>query len=174
MSLSKKKDNSTSDSIVLLFPAQASLWEGKEILFLFSVHQVIGVLNQDRGPMTSGRSTHIVGKTKWRGNDLPILSLENCLGLPNGGSILDQHIVAIREVYRDEDNELKDLYALCCLGANTRRLHLPFENHPVDVPECIHQPSFLKGVYEMRHSIILVIHLRQILASLTMVEEGPR
>jgi chemotaxis signal transduction protein len=144
------------------------MWEEKDIFFLFSIHQVISLLNQDHIPTPPDKSAKIVGQAEWRGNNLPLISLENCLELPAAETVKDQRIVAIREVYRDKDNELKDLYALCQLNAAIRKLQLPFDSRPITVPGCIENPSLLKGVYEMEKCILLMVNLRSILGISTL------
>ena len=72
--------NNDATHQVIAFPARTPLVGGRQILFMFSVRQVVDVLRQvDLRPGTG--AGHAVGLADWRGSMVPVLDLEKCLGL---------------------------------------------------------------------------------------------
>lgn len=173
MPIDKKQPDHSNNSTVLIFPAQTPMLQDKEICFIFSIRQVISVLGCHHTPSDRRHSSRIHGAAQFRGKEMPVLSLESCLGLPLSKSITAQRIIVIREVFKDDDHEFQDVYALCKLSAEIRRLKLPLECHPVAAADIFPRSALIKGAFEMGKSILLVIELRRILERLTEpVEEA--
>ncbi len=158
MLLLNKQESNRSSSTIITFQAQTPIMQEKEVFFLFSIRQVLGVLD----PSNIDSTDSAQATAKWRGKHFPILSLEKSLGLPVSDTVSKHRIIVIREVYKDNENNFHDVYALCRLGTALRRWQLPVECHPVEVPKWIHESSFLKGVYKMEKSVFLVPEIRKI------------
>lgn len=166
MLLSTEQKNNLSNQTVLIFPAQTPMLEGKELFFLFSIRQIICFLDQSETDIKEDSLTCTIGAAKWRGKNFPILSLENCLGLPPLSNTSDLRSVVIRDVYKDNDDQFCDLFALCQLDKAMRRLQLPLNCRPIAIPEIISNPSLLMGAYEMEKSTFLVVDLKKIVEAI--------
>ncbi len=166
MLLLNEQESNRSNSTIITFQAQTPIIEKKEVFFLFSTRQILGVLDSSGMDSTTGNFDSAHSTTKWRGKHFPILSLEKSLGLPVSDTVSKHRIIVIREVYKESQNDFQDVYALCQLGTALRRWQLPIECQPVAVPQWIYKSSFLRGAYEMGKSVFLVPNLRKIVTKM--------
>ena len=162
MLLTNEQNSNRNKLTVVAFPAQTPILGKNEIFFLFSVRQILSVLDPSDIVLPADNSNPSRGTAEWRGKQFPILSLEKSLGLPVSKTVSKYRIIAIREVYKSSKNNFQDVHALCQIGTTLRRWQLPIECQPIEAPRWISQPSFLKGVYRMEKSVFLVPHLKEI------------
>jgi chemotaxis signal transduction protein len=148
---------------VLIFPARTPGVQGKQVYYLFSLHQVVDVLRQaDPQPVPFGPG-FAEGVAQWRGRVLPVLSLERCLGMKTSDEAIPLRTIVVRGVHQGNGHEPRELYAIFKVGAAARQLGLPLACNPVPVPPWITNASALSGVYEMDKTILLVVDLEKIL-----------
>jgi chemotaxis signal transduction protein len=149
---------------VIAFPARAPLVSGRQLHFLFSVRQVVDVLRQvDSQPITSDQH-YFHGIAKWRGRVVPVIGLEECLGLRIVKNGMPLRTIVIRGAKQCVTGEVKDLYAICKLGAAVRQYQLPIACRPVTPPQKLPGVDFLKGVYAMDEYLFMVINMEGLLA----------
>jgi chemotaxis signal transduction protein len=149
---------------VIAFPARAPLVGGRQLHFLFSVRQVVDVLRQvDSQPITSDQH-YIRGLAKWRGRVVPVIGLEKCLGLRRVQNGMPLRTIVIRGAKQCDSGEVKDLYAICEVGAAVRQYQLPIVCKAVIPPEKLPGIDFLKGIYAMDAYLFMVVNIEGILA----------
>jgi chemotaxis signal transduction protein len=172
--VSQTKPNSSQvGAQVLVFPAQASEVQGKQINFLFSVRQVVDVLVEARVQSVPFGPQYAKGIAEWRGRSLPVLSLEHSLGLKIPEPVaMRLRTIVVRGVHRRNDHDLLELYGIVQVGSAVRKLDLPLPCKPVSAPAWIAESSYLKGIYEWEQRVLLVVDLEKILGVVHMPAAG--
>lgn len=152
---------SSSSPQVIAFPARTPLVDGRQIYFMFSVRQVVDVLRQvDLQPAPDRKL--IVGLTDWRGTTVPVVDLENRLGLrilENGMSLRN---IVVRSVIQDPLNGDRDLYAVCPVGAAVRQFQLPLPCKTVTPSQRFAGVDLIEGMYVMAEYLFIVANLNKI------------
>lgn len=149
---------------VIAFPARAPLVGGRQLHFLFSVRQVVDVLRQVDSQSITSEQHYFHGIAKWRGRVVPVICLEECLGLRIAKNGMPLRTIVIRGAQQCDTGEMKDLYAICKIGAAVRQYQLPITCKPVTPPKKLPGIDFLKGVYAMDEYLFMVINIESILA----------
>lgn len=149
---------------VILFPARTPDIGGKRVFFLLSVRQVAEVLKHaDVQPVPFGPS-HVEGIAEWCGRVLPVLSLEQFLGLKMCEGKTPVRPIVVRSVIRNSDG-LHELYAICRLAAASQQVKLPLKCEPAAAPGWIVNRSCLSGVYQTQESLLMAPDLDRILTA---------
>lgn len=148
---------------VLIFPARTPGVQGKQVYYLFSLRQVVDVLRQANPQPVPFGPGFAEGVAQWRGRVLPVLCLEQCLGMKTSDETIPLRTIVVRGVHQGNGHEPRELYAIFKVGAAVRQLVLPLACNPIPVPPWITNASALSGVYAMEKTILLVVNLEKIL-----------
>jgi chemotaxis signal transduction protein len=161
---------------VIAFPAKTPLVGGRQIHFLFSVRQVVDVLKEVDSKSVASDQHYIHGIAEWRGRVVPVICLEECLGLQTIKKGIPLRTIVIRGVQRSDGGDIKDRYAICEVGAAVRQYQLPFACKPIMPPEKLLGVDLLKGLYVMREYLFMVVDIKSVLADFntTDVKETAR
>lgn len=155
--------NKYADGHVFIFPARTSEVEGKRIFYIFSVRQVVEVLNQANALPVPFSPMYTEGVTRWRSRILAVLSLEHCLGMAVSEEQTHLRSVVIRSVSVDNMDNFHEVYTVCKVGGAIRQMDLPLPCMPTSVPDWITNASVLSGVYELEDHLFLVLNMEAIL-----------
>ncbi len=153
----------SSDAQVLLLPARTPDINGRSLYYLFSVRQVAEVLLNTKIQRVSVAPPYVQGVAKWCGCELPVLSLERCLGMEILADRMPTRDVVVRSVTQNNGGQLREHYAICRVGAAIRHMELPLECEPGKVPGRIADASCLTAVYFMQKMLLLVVNLEKII-----------
>ena len=149
---------------VIAFPARAPLVGGRQLHFLFSIRQVVDVLKQVEFQSITSNQPYIHGIAKWRGRVVPVICLEKCLGLRIVKNGMPPRTIVIRGAKQCDSGDVKDLYAICELGAAVHQYQLPIACKPITPPKKLPGIDFLKGIYAMDEYLFIVVNIEGILA----------
>jgi chemotaxis signal transduction protein len=148
---------------VLIFPARTPGVQGKQVYYLFSLRQVVDALRQANPQPVPFGPEFADGVAQWRGRVLPVLCLEQCLGMKTSDETIPLRTIVVRGVHQNNGHEPRELYAIFNVGAAVRQHALPLACKPIPVPPWITNASALSGVYTMEKTILLVVDLEKIL-----------
>jgi chemotaxis signal transduction protein len=148
---------------VLIFSARTPEIEGKQIFYLFSIRQAVEVLSHADVQAVPFGPSYADGVAEWRGRVLPVLSLENCLGLKKCSALMPSRSLVMRGVSEKRADGLQDLYAIITVGATVQQLELPFACEPVAVPEWVTDASCLSGVYQIDKRLFFIVNIEKML-----------
>lgn len=155
--------NKYADGHVFIFPARTSEVEGKQIFYIFSVRQVVEVLNRADALPVPLAPMYAEGVTRWRGRILAVLSLEHCLGMAVSDERMHLRSVVIRSVATDPMDDFYEVYTVCQVGGAIRQMDLPLPYMPTSVPDWVTNAFVLSGVYELEDHLFLVLNMEAIL-----------
>ncbi len=156
-------DSKCVQAQILVFPSRVADMGVGPIFYLFSVRQVVEVLpHPDIQPVPFG-PTHAEGVAQWRGRILPVMSLEDSLGIEKSRVPGPLRTLVVRSVTAVNPCEYRESYAIFKVGAAARQLTLPIDHTVLPVPRWIGNPSCLKGIYQMRHEIILAPNIEEMI-----------
>jgi chemotaxis signal transduction protein len=149
---------------VITFPAKTPLVGGRQIHFLFSVRQVVDVLKEvDSKPVTSDQ--HYIHRiAEWRNQVVPVICLEECLGLQTIKKEIPFRTIVVRSVWQSDGGDIQDRYAICEVGAAVRQYQLPLACKPIMPPVKLLGVDLLKGLYVMGNYLFMVIDIKSVLA----------
>lgn len=149
---------------VIAFPASTPLIGSRQPYFLFSVRQVVDVLNQVEIRSIASDLHHIRGVALWRGRMVPVVCLEASLGLRTLENGIPLRTIVVRGLEVSDTGEVRDLYAICKIGAAVRQFQLPIACRSVARPERLPGVDFLSGVYVMDEYLFMVVRIESVLA----------
>ena len=161
---------------VITFPAKTPLVKGRQLHFLFSVRQVVDVLKEVGSQSVTSDQHYIHSIAKWRGRIVPVICLEECLGLRTIRKGMPLRTIVVRGVQQSDGEDVQDLYAICEVGAAARQYQLPLVCKPITPPEKLPGVNFLKGIYVMDDYLFMVVNIESVLADFnaTDIEEAAR
>jgi chemotaxis signal transduction protein len=159
------KNNQITDGHVFVFPARRREVEGLRIFYLFSIRQVAEVLNHAQVQPVPFAPAHTEGLTQWRGQILPVMSLEQCLGISIPGEQMPLRTIVTRTIARDSSDALHEMYTVFKVGAAIRQINLPLICEPTGVPNWVTNASVLAGVYQLKNRLYLVMNMKAVLTS---------
>lgn len=165
-----RKVSGQTDSRVLIFPGRTADIEGKPVFYLFSIRQVAEVLTHVDAQLVPFAPAYVQGIAHWRDRVLPVLSLEQCLGIKQSDNQMPQQTIVVRGVTKDSTDNLHELYAICKVGAGVHHLDFPLECEPVAAADHIPNAFYLHGAYQMQKRLLLVINIEKVLKA-TIVNE---
>ena len=146
---------------VLVFPAQAKTLAGKQVFFLFSLFQMEDVLTTMNVQEVPFSPSYLSGITDWRGQVLPIISLELLLGLKQDSIPYSRRLAVIHSVNRTNGAE-EDLWGIIEISRTINMMTLPIPctpaNHLMQGKEL-----FVRGAYEWEEGILMVMNMENIL-----------
>ena len=146
---------------VLVFPAQAKSIEGKQVFFLFSLFQMEDVLTTIRVQEVPFSPAYISGISDWRGNVVPVISLEQLLGLEQETVSYSQRLAVIHSI--DQSSDVKDdLWGMVQITRNIKMMTLPIPCTPSDF-SFKGKEAFIRGVYEWEEGLLVVMNMENLL-----------
>jgi chemotaxis signal transduction protein len=163
-SLQTKVRHNKSTGQVLVFPARSPKFKNRQVYYLFSLRQVVDVLRQANTQPVPFSPQYVEGIAEWRGRVLPVLSLEQCLGIGMSKEAIPMRTIVVRGAQQSDGNEVHDFYAIFNVGAAVRQYDLPLECKPLAIPQWIANGYCLSGAYQMDKQVLLAINLENVLA----------
>jgi chemotaxis signal transduction protein len=168
----------TQDQKAIVFPALAPEVTGKRIYFLFSISQVVDIVNEISVHAVPFSHPFIAGISQWRNYIVPVLSLEACLGLKAYEQRHDRRGVVIRSAIEETGSGAG---TLCMLEveAAIRMFSLPLECEPARINGAIAKNNLIRGFYEWKGGYLVVAEMEKIMgldheANQITVQNGER
>jgi chemotaxis signal transduction protein len=155
--------NNQTNGHVFVFPARTPVVESKRIYYLFSVRQVVEVLNCVSVHPVPYAPHYAEGVTQWRGRVLPVMSLEHFLGIAVSGDQKHLRSIVVRSITKDSVDMFHEVYTIFKVGAAIQQIDLPMACEPVSVPDWVTNANVLSGVYQLERNLFLVINMGAIL-----------
>ncbi len=146
---------------MVVFPALAPpLKSGRQINFLFSVTQVEDVIKDVDIRSVPFSPPWVDGITRWRGQVVPVISLEKCLGLKVVNPELAERKLMIRAP--GNGTGMAEKRGIIKTVA-TIRMMAPPDAIPVTQTDWLPGKHLLRGIYEWNLTYLLVVDLERIL-----------
>ena len=146
---------------VLIFPARTPMVADRRVYFLFSMRQTEDiVMTASIMPVPLSRP-FIKGVTQWRDKVVPVISLEECLGLESSNSSKYTRLAVVQTAKKDAV-QLSNYRIMLQVDPHIRVLTLPIECDLVS-DEWIPAGHLTKGVYEWGNKFLVVAHMEKIL-----------
>jgi chemotaxis signal transduction protein len=146
---------------VLVFPAQISPVSDRQVYFLFSLRQMEDILTDGPIRPVPFSPEHVDGVAEWRGNVLPVVSMESCLGFESLDTGKIQRLMVVRSAVNGSVQNDVDRMMLRVIPP-IRMLTLPIECSPVS-DDWIPMNCLAKGVYEWEDKFLVAAHIEKIL-----------
>ncbi|MGD8845831.1 MAG: chemotaxis protein CheW [Desulfobacteraceae bacterium] len=148
---------------VLIFPARLPARHNRPVSYLFSLRQIVDVLRHPTTQWIPFGPSYAKGIAEWRGRVLPVLSLEQSLGMEPTDQAMPLRTIVVQGAHQEKGSRLKAMYAIFNVGAAVRQHQLPLACTPVEIPRWISKRSFVSGAYETENQLLLAINLERIL-----------
>ncbi len=160
----KNKVKSSEKRVIIFSGTTREKKSGKPISFLFSVKQVEDIIKEiDVKPVPFSPS-FVEGISLWRDLAVPVLRLEDCLGLEDGGKDLDlyQRLLLVRtgEGTGESGNERRGLIRV---ASGLRMYYLPIDCSPAESLQWLPDETLVKAVYDWENGYLVVADLKKIL-----------
>jgi chemotaxis signal transduction protein len=159
--MQKNSITKSSEKRVLIFPAQTPKIANRQIYFLFSLRQMEDILTEATVRPVPFSPAYIEGAAEWRGNVLPVISMEACLGLELLNSQKIQRLMVVRAAQNGYGQNDADRMMLRVIPP-IHMLTLPIECSPVS-GERIFENYLAKGVYEWKNNFLVAVDVENIL-----------
>jgi len=151
----------TTKQRVLIFPAQTPQVLDRPVYFLFSLVQMEDVIMDAAVHPVPFSPSYIEGVAEWRDHVVPVLSLEECLGLKFEKSKKARRLMVVR-VAKNELTKVENQRSMLRVVPPIRMVTLPIECTPASV-EWIPERNLVRGIYEWEKGFLVVTHTEKIL-----------
>ena len=148
---------------VLIFPARVPNHLNRSVYYLFSLRQIVDVLRKPTTQWIPFGPSYAKGIAEWRGRVLPVLSLEQSLGMKTSDQAMPLRTIVVQGVHQEKGSKLKAIYAIFNAGAAVRQHQLPLACTPIEIPRWISKRSFVSGAYKKENQLFLAMNLERIL-----------
>jgi chemotaxis signal transduction protein len=148
---------------VLIFPARVPNYHNRSVHYLFSLRQIVDVLRQPATQWIPFGPSYAKGIAEWRGRVLPVLSLEQSLGMETSDQAMPLRTIVVQGVHQGKGSKLQAIYAILNVGAAVRQHQLPLDCTPLKIPHWISKRSFVSGAYNRENQLLLAINLERML-----------
>lgn len=150
-----------SEQRVLIFQAQTPKVSDRHVYFLFSLRQMEDILMDAVIQPVPFSPSHLAGVAEWQDLVVPVISLEQCLGLD---TIRPRQIRRLLVVRTTKEGAAQTPAQRSMLKAvpPIRMVTLPIECIPVPA-EWIPEKRLVRGVYEWQKGYLVVVHMGKIL-----------
>lgn len=152
---------STSEQRVLIITAQSPKVSSRQIYFLFSQHQMEDVLMDTSVLPVPFSPSYVEGVAEWRGQALPVVSLEACLGMEFRNSSKVQRLMVVRAPKNDAAST--EQYRIMVRVVPPIRMQTLPINYVPGSDKWIPEKYFARAVYEGEDGFMVVAHLKNIL-----------
>jgi chemotaxis signal transduction protein len=157
---------------ILIFPARLTTQHNRSVYYLFSLRQIVDVLRQPATQWIPFGPSYAKGVAEWRGRILPVVSLEQSLGMKTSDQVMPLRTIVVQGAHQETGSRLKAVYAIFNVGAAVRQHQLPLSCTPVEIPHWISKRSFVSGAYEKEDQLLLAMNLEQILGLTSTQNSG--
>ena len=144
-------------------PARVPNHHNRSVHYLFSLRQIVDVLRQPTTQWIPFGPSYAKGIAEWRGRVLPVLSLEQSLGMETSDQAMPLRTIVVQGVHQEKGSKLKSIYAIFNVGAAVRQHQLPLACTPIEIPHWISKRSFVSGAYDRENQLLLAMNLERIL-----------
>ena len=151
----------TTKQRVLIFPAQTPKILDRPVYFLFSLVQMEDVIMDAAVHPVPFSPPYIEGVAEWRDHVVPVLSLEECLGLKPEKSQKARRLMVVR-VTKKETTTVENHRSMLRVVPPIRMATLPIECKPVSAG-WIRERNLVRGIYEWEKGFLVVTHTEKIL-----------
>lgn len=148
---------------VLIFPARLPANHKCSVSYLFSLRQIVDVLRRPTTQWIPFGPSYAKGIAEWRGRVLPVLSLEQSLGMKPSDLAMPLRTIVVQGAHREKGSRWTAMYAIFNVGAAVRQHQLPLACTPIEIPPWIVKHSFVSGAYERENQLLLAMNLERIL-----------
>ena len=155
------KSQATAKQRVIIFPAQTPKVSDKQVYFLFSLVQMEDVIMDAAVQPVPFSPPYIEGVAEWRDHVVPVISLEECLGLKSEKSQKARRLMVVRATKKN-NTKVESHRSMLRVVPPIRMASLPIECTPVSfgwVPE----KNLVRGIYEWEKGFLVVAHTEKIL-----------
>jgi hypothetical protein len=158
-----QKINHTTASIqkVLTFAVKTPKVEDRQVYFLFSIRQMEDILMETLITPVPFSQPYLKGISLWHDNVVPVISLEECLGLELSNHVQDTRTIVLRVPTRDVGHRGRHRIMLQVVPP-FRMLALPIDCDPVSY-DWIPARHLVRGVYEWENNLLVITHMGKIL-----------
>lgn len=146
---------------VLIFAVQTPKVEDRQVYFLFSIRQMEDILMGTLITPVPFSQPYLKGIAQWHDNVVPVISLEECLGLETSNNRKDSRLMVVQVPTKDT-GQLSCYRIMLKVVPPIRMLALPIDCNPVS-DEWIPGRHLLRGVYEWENKFLVVAHMGKIL-----------
>ena len=146
---------------VIVFPALSHRFKGKQVHFLFSALKVADILQELLVQPVPLSPPFLEGIAEWRDRILPVISLEQRLGLQVKSLRQPPRSMVVRIAEAGGGNA-NGLHGVLRVAPNIQMLSLPIECTPVSRGWMSHE-HLIRGVYEWEKGFLVVVHMENIL-----------
>ena len=159
--MQRKPETKFPEKRVLIFPAQTPKISNRQVYFLFSLRQMEDILADSSVRPVPFSPAFIEGVAEWRGNVLPVISMEACLGLEHLDTQKIQRLMVVRAAQNGFGQEKVERIMLRIIPP-IQMLTLPIECSPTSC-EWIPENRMAKGIYEWENNFLVALGVENIL-----------
>ena len=146
---------------VLISAVQTPKVVDRQVCFLFSIRQMEDILLETSVTPVPFSQTYLKGIAQWQDNVVPVISLEECLGLESSNHRKDTQLIVVRVPAKDAGQH--GYYRIMVeVVPPIRMLALPIDCGPVS-DEWIRERHLVRGVYEWEDKFLVIAHMEKIL-----------
>jgi chemotaxis signal transduction protein len=150
-----------SSQKVLIFAVQTPKVADRQIYFLFSIRQMEDILLSTLVTPVPFSQPYLKGIAQWQDKVVPVISLEECLGLESSNHLKDTRLTVLRVPTKNADR-LSYHRIMLQVVPPFRMLALPIDCDPVS-DEWIPVRHLVRGVYEWENKFLVIAHMEKIL-----------
>ncbi|MGD2029257.1 MAG: chemotaxis protein CheW [Desulfobacterales bacterium] len=146
---------------VLTFAVNTPKVSDRQVYFLFSIKQMEDILMEAAVTPVPFSQPYLKGIAQWHDTVVPVISLEECLGLEHSNSREDTRLIVTQVPTKDADR-LSFYRIMLQVIPPMQMLTLPIDCDPVSgiwIPE----GHLVRGVYEWENKFLVVAHMEKIL-----------
>ena len=157
------KNNQPTASIqkVLIFTVQTQKVADRQVYFLFSIKQMEDILMGTLITPVPFSPSYLKGIAQWHDNVVPVISLEECLGLEPSNHMQDTRTIVLRVPTREVGHQGRHRIMLQVVPP-FRMLAMPIDCDPVSY-DWIPARHLVRGVYEWENNLLVIAHTGKIL-----------
>ena len=140
---------------VLLIPARTPRISGRAVSFLFTLSQIEDILPENPLWTVPFAPSFVKGLTLWRDWAVPVICLEECLGMPAAPGSAPGRMVVVRT---------REQRGILYADTGVRLIHLPDFYAPADEVSWITEKHLVHGIYECVHGVLVAARMDAILS----------
>ncbi len=150
-----------SEQRVLIFQAQTPKVSDRHVYFLFSLRQMEDILMDAVVQPVPFSPSYLAGVADWQDLVMPVISLEQCLGLDTIRPRQTRRMMVVRTT-KEGDAQAPVQRSMLRAVPPIQMVTLPIECVPVSA-EWIPEKRLVRGVYEWQKGYLVVVHMGKIL-----------
>jgi purine-binding chemotaxis protein CheW len=155
---------------VLIFGVLTPKVANRQVYFLFSIRQMEDILMKTVITPVPFSQPYLKGIAQWHDNVVPVISLEECLGLESSNHGQDTRMVVLHVPARNVGHQGHHRVMLQVVPP-FRMLALPIDCDPVS-HDWIPARNLVRGVYEWGNNLLVIAHIEKILDGVIDINRG--